>query len=101
MEAEDASLTGYKIIDVTPWEDASGGKAVTCAEKSCTAEWTYTGVAGHYNISVQYFDLQGGTAKFTLLLNGQPVDSWAADAALPSHRPTQRVKFPPATPSAA
>jgi alpha-glucuronidase len=87
MEAEDASLTGYKIIDVTPWEDASGGKAVTCAEKSCTAEWTYTGVAGHYNIAVQYFDLQGGTAKFTLLLNGQPVDSWVADAALPSHRP--------------
>ena len=30
LEAEDAHLTGYKIIDVTPWEDASGGKAVTC-----------------------------------------------------------------------
>jgi alpha-glucuronidase len=87
MEAEDARLTGYKIIDVTPWEDASGGKAVSCAEKSCTAEWTYTGVAGHYSIAVQYFDLQGGTAKFTLLLNGQPVVSWAADAVLPSHRP--------------
>jgi alpha-glucuronidase len=87
MEAEDARLTGYKIIDVTPWEDASGGKAVTCAEKSCTAEWTYTGVVGHYNIAVQYFDLRGGIAKFTLLLNGQSVDSWAADATLPSHRP--------------
>jgi alpha-glucuronidase len=30
LEAEDARLTGYKIIDVTPWEDASGGKAVSC-----------------------------------------------------------------------
>ena len=87
MEAEDARLTGYKIIDVTPWEDASGGKAVSCAEKSCTAEWTWPSPAGRYNIAVQYFDLRGGTAKFTLLLNGQPVDSWAADAALPSHRP--------------
>ncbi len=87
MEAEDARLDGYKIIDVTPWEDASGGKAVSCAEKSCTAEWTWPGLAGYYNIAVQYFDLQGGTAKFTLLLNGQPVDSWAADAALPSRRP--------------
>ncbi|MGD0680946.1 MAG: alpha-glucuronidase family glycosyl hydrolase [Terracidiphilus sp.] len=86
MEAEDARLSGYKVIDVTPWEDASGGKAVTCGEKSCTAEWTYTGVAGHYDIAVQYFDLQGGIAKFTLLLNGQPVNSWAADAALPSRR---------------
>jgi alpha-glucuronidase len=30
LEAEDARLTGYKVIDVTPWEDASGGKAVAC-----------------------------------------------------------------------
>ncbi len=30
FEAEVARLTGYKVIDVTPWEDASGGKAVSC-----------------------------------------------------------------------
>ena len=30
LEAEDAQLTGYQIIDVHPWEDASGGKAVSC-----------------------------------------------------------------------
>jgi alpha-glucuronidase len=87
MEAEDARLDGYKVIDVTPWEDASGGKAVSCAEKSCSAEWNYTGQSGRFNIAVQHFDLQGGTAKFTLLLNGQPVDSWAADAVLLSHHP--------------
>ena len=28
--SEDARLTGYKVIDVKPWEDASGGKAVSC-----------------------------------------------------------------------
>lgn len=98
LEAEDARLSGYKIIDVTPWEDASGGKAVICDdpqapkpgidEKSyCTADWTWTGDEGMYNIAVQYFDLQGGIAKFTLLLNGQPIDSWLADATLPSRRP--------------
>jgi alpha-glucuronidase len=87
MEAEDARLSGYKVIDVMPWEDASGGKAVSCAEKSCTAEWTWTGEKGLYNFAVQYFDLQGGIAKFRLLLNGQPVDTWAADATLPSRRP--------------
>ncbi|MGA3135759.1 MAG: alpha-glucuronidase family glycosyl hydrolase [Terracidiphilus sp.] len=95
LEAEDARLTGYKIIDITPWEDASGGKAVSCDEelsdkekqRNCTAEWTWSGPAGHYNIAVQYFDLQGGVAHFTLKINGQPADSWPADATLPSNRP--------------
>ncbi len=98
MEAEDSRLTGYNVIDVNPWEDASRGKAVSCDEPVtpnlrsdekpyCTAEWTWNGKEGMYNIAVQYFDLQGGIAKFTLLLNGHPLESWAADAALPSRRP--------------
>ena len=91
LEAEDAHLTGYIIIDVTPWEDASRGKAVTCAgSQPCTAEWTYTGRPGEYNIAAQYFDLQGGTAQFTLTVNGKPVgtdSTWQADATLPSSRP--------------
>ena len=86
-EAEDAQLTGYKVIDITPWEDASGGKAVTCSEKDCSAEWTYTGAAGRFNIAVQYFDLQGGAAKFRLKVNDKTVAAWVADAALPSKRP--------------
>lgn len=90
MEAEDARLTGYKVIDVTPREDASRGRAVTCAEKTCTAEWTYTGAAGRYNIAAQYFDLQGGVAQFALIVNGRPAgtdSTWKADATLPSQRP--------------
>ena len=91
MEAEDARLAGYKVIDVTPWEDASGGKAVTCdassAPKGCSAEWTYTGKAGRFAIVVQYFDLQGGVAHFALNVNGKAIATWAADAKLPSRRP--------------
>jgi alpha-glucuronidase len=91
MEAEDARLSGYKVIDVTPWEDASGGKAVACdpnsAQKTCTAEWTYTGHAGHFNIAIQYFDLQGGVAHCTLGINGTGIISWAAKDTLPSRRP--------------
>jgi alpha-glucuronidase len=90
LEAEDAQLTGYKVIDVQPWEDASGGKAVTCeGQQSCTAEWTYNGQRGRFNIAVQYFDLQGGAAKFAVSVNGQqrnPDASWSADAALPTSR---------------
>jgi alpha-glucuronidase len=90
MEAEDARLTGYKVSDVTPWEDASSGKAVACdlnsAQKTCTAEWTYTGHAGRFDIAVQYFDLQGGVAHFTLGINGTEIVSWAANDTLPSRR---------------
>ncbi len=188
LEAEDARLTGYKIIDITPWEDASRGRAVSCqtttgtqgeqsgtgfslrevsaslkgtrfsmkgtgfsmkgtdfspkgtgfsmkgtgfsmkgtgfsmkgtgfsmkgtgfsmkgtgfspyiihakstgalapeGRQSCSAEWTYNGHPGTYNIAVQYFDLPGGIAHFTLSINGKSVDTWAADANLPSNCP--------------
>jgi alpha-glucuronidase len=87
LEAEDARLTGYQIIDVTPWEDASRGKAVTCGEAACSAEWTWVLPAAHYNIAVQYFDLPRGAASFTLLVNNHPQATWKADANLPSTRP--------------
>ena len=91
MEAEDAKLTGYRGIDVTPWEDASRGKAVSCdkaaAPQGCTAEWTYKGAAGSFSIATQYFDLQGGAAKFTLEVNGKPASSWSADGTFPSRHP--------------
>ena len=91
LEAEDARLTGYKVIDVRPWEDASGGKAVSCdlgsRRGACTGEWTYTGAAGRFDIAVQYFDLQGGVAHFALAINGTEIVSWAADDKLPSRRP--------------
>ncbi|HLY42394.1 MAG TPA: alpha-glucuronidase family glycosyl hydrolase [Terracidiphilus sp.] len=88
LEAEDARLTGYKVIDITPWEDASRGKAISCdGAPSCAAEWTYTGARGRFNIAVQYFDLQGGAAHFTLSVNEHPVATWDANAELPSRRP--------------
>lgn len=87
-EAENAQLTGYQVFSVNPWEDASRGKAVTCSVAAgCTAKFTYTGRAGRYNIAVQYFDLADGVAHFTLIHNGQPLVSWAANDHLPSPRP--------------
>ena len=90
LEAEDARLTGYKVIEITPWEDASGGKAVSCDNTTlirCTAEWTYSGKSGTYDVAVQYFDLQGGAARFVLWINDKRVGEWAADAPFPSRRP--------------
>ena len=86
-EAEDAKLTGYTVIDGNPWEDASRGKAVSCDQAQCSAQWAYNGTPGRFNIAIQYFDLQGGNAQFLFTLNGQQKASWTADAQLPSRRP--------------
>jgi len=94
FEAENAHLAEYTVIDVTPWEDASGGKAVSCDQPAatgtqpvCKAEWTFTGKPGVYDIAVQYFDLQSGVAQFALFLRGTEIDSWKADDHLPSTQP--------------
>ena len=67
------------------------GKAVTCdanaVPKGCSADWTYEGNAGRFDIAVQYFDLQAGVAHFALNVNGKAIATWAADAKLPSRRP--------------
>jgi alpha-glucuronidase len=89
LEAENARLTGYKTVDITPWENASGGRIVTCdpnpSQKTCSAEWTYSGKPGRFNIAVQYLDLRSGVAHFTLGINGTEIVSWAADALFPSN----------------
>ncbi|MBS1803750.1 MAG: glucosiduronase [Acidobacteria bacterium] len=88
FEAEDAHLTSYKVIDLTPWEDASRGKALTCdSQQTCSADFHYSGKAGTFNVAVQYFDLQGGVAKFSLLISGRKVDNWSAEDNLPSRLP--------------
>ncbi len=56
VEAESMRLQGYTVRDVTPAEDASGGKAVTCAVAQCTASFAYDGAAGWYTMRVEYFD---------------------------------------------
>ena len=51
IEAEAMTLTGYAEAPVTPWETASGSKAVVCAgsgERTCTASMRYQGEAGWY-----------------------------------------------------
>jgi alpha-glucuronidase len=88
LEAESAHLTGYQVIDIHPWEDASQGKAVACEGSSaCAADFAFTGEPGTYNIAVQYFDLRDGVAKFALKVNGQSIAAWSADATLPSTIP--------------
>ncbi len=89
MEAESMKREGYTIEPVTPWEDASGGKAVVCppAQHTCTAEFAYSGPAETANLIVQYFDTNNGVAQFKVFLNEQQVDEWPANAHLPAKIP--------------
>ena len=87
-EAESMQLSGYAVQDVDPSEDASGGKAIACSAsaKSCTASFLFQGEPGWYNLHVQYFDLNGGGARFQIFVNDQQLDQWVADLLLPSNK---------------
>ncbi len=87
IEAENMTLEGYEIIDIRPWEDASRGRAVTCAgPAACTATTRFTGSAGTYAIDVRYFDARDGVSKFSLSVNGKQVDAWQASDDLPTNQ---------------
>ena len=74
---------GYTVVEATPWETASGGKAVVCKQSSCTLTTHVAGASGRYSVAVQYFDLRTGVSKYELLLNGKSVAQWKADDVLP------------------
>lgn len=83
IEAESMTLDGYTPIAVTPWETASGGKAVICDLPKCSARTIWSGADGWYDVSVQYFDLLHGHARFSLSVADHTVDLWTADDTLP------------------
>ncbi len=89
VEAESMQLDGYRVIDVTPWETASGGKAVECKNpaRTCSASFRHHGPQGRYELSVEYFDQNNGVSRFRVYLGEQLVDEWVADCHLPSRRP--------------
>ena len=96
IEAELMQLDGYTPTDVTPWETASGGRAVICKVQECSVQTAWDKADGRYDVTVQYFDLLRGRSRFGLLIAGKEVDHWVADDTLPSdklngHTSTRRV----------
>jgi alpha-glucuronidase len=85
-EAEAMKLEGYTASDITPWEAASGGKAVVCPAAKCTAGMRYDGAPGWYTLHVQYFDLNGAVSRFRLWVGNQLVDEWSAADHLPARK---------------
>jgi alpha-glucuronidase len=82
FEAEGMKLQGYTVTDVTPWEGASGGKAVTCPAEKCMASFRFEGKPGWYTLRVEYFDQNDGASHFRLSVTNQIVDEWTADGHL-------------------
>jgi alpha-glucuronidase len=84
IEAEEMVATGYEPVEVSPWETASGGRAVVCRSASgCSLSTTLKEASGSYDIAVQYFDVWRGVSRFELLLNGVRVARWEANDTLP------------------
>ena len=85
MEAESMSLDGYVVETITPWEDASGAKAVSCPRAACSASARFDGAPGWYDIAIQYFDQNNGVARFELSNGAQLLGDWTADDSLPGN----------------
>ncbi len=78
-------LQGYEPVDVTPWENASGGKAIACKQaQGCAASYKFTGTEGNYALVVLYFDQKNGASKFRVLINDKLIAHWTADDQLPA-----------------
>ena len=88
VEAEAMQLQGFVPIDVEPWENASGGKAIECMTASgCTATFRFDRAPGQYEIDVQYFDQNNGASKFRVWVGDKKVDEWIANDHLPATKP--------------
>lgn len=81
IEAESMDLDGYTVIPITPFEAASGGKAIitTSNDKPGTAKCKVPFETGIYNIAVNYYDHLGGTSRYKLSLGGQLIGEWTGD----------------------
>jgi alpha-glucuronidase len=88
VEAEAMQLSGYTPIDITPWENASGGKGIEClTPQGCSAGFKFDSAAGWYTIDVEYFDQNNGASRFRVRVNDQLIDEWMADNNLPAKKP--------------
>ncbi len=87
IEAESMTLTGYVPVEVTPWENASGGKAIECRDPNgCSATYRVPGTATTREVDVVFFDQNNGESRFRVFVNDRKVDEWVADDHLPAKK---------------
>ncbi len=88
IEAESMQLQHYVPIDITPWENSSGGMGIECTTpEGCTATFQFNGAAGWHALDIEYFDQNNGVSKFRVLVGDQVIDEWMANKRLPGKKP--------------
>jgi len=82
IEAENMTLSNYGVETSS---SASGGKLIKVNENQTgTAQFTFNGPSGIYDLDTAYFDENDGTSNFSLSVNGAVKDSWTANQDLGS-----------------
>ncbi|KAJ5933791.1 hypothetical protein N7454_006120 [Penicillium verhagenii] len=82
IEAEDMTLNGYKTYLVSPFETASGSRAIVTLSNvtAGTATTTLGFPSGTYDLAINYYDLSGGQSNWQVYLNDRKVSQWVGDA---------------------
>jgi alpha-glucuronidase len=86
VEAESVELHGYEVTDITPWEAASGAKAVQLPDsvETGSVRWKFALGDGTYDLAVQYFDEEDGISEFELAVAGKNLATWNASDHVPT-----------------
>jgi alpha-glucuronidase len=81
IEAESMNLTNYELYTVSPFEAASNVTAIVTSANATTgtATTTLTVQNGTYNVAVNYYDLYGGKAQYTLSIGGRQIGAWVGN----------------------
>ncbi|KUI61253.1 putative alpha-glucuronidase A [Cytospora mali] len=78
IEAEDMELDGYEVVDVVPFEAASGYKGIMTTRNDTVgiAATTVQIDSGVYDLAVNYFDVIGGRAHWGVFLGDVSIGNW-------------------------
>jgi alpha-glucuronidase len=79
IEAEDMELEGYSPVGVKPTEAASGYRGVI-TDSTGIARVKSPFPDGTYDLAVNYFDVIGGRATWSISVNGEVVGEWKGDS---------------------
>ncbi|KAF2729755.1 alpha-glucuronidase [Polyplosphaeria fusca] len=81
IEAEKMSLNGYKPYKVSPFHTASGYTAIVTTTNATvgTASANITFASGTYDLAVNYYDLIGGKAQYSVSVGNRTVGTWTGD----------------------
>ncbi|EFQ29248.1 glycosyl hydrolase family 67 middle domain-containing protein [Colletotrichum graminicola M1.001] len=82
IEAEHMNLEGYKVVNVDPFEAASGYKAIVTTSNTTagTASTVIGFETGTYTLAVNYFDVIRGKCSYVAYINDKVIGQWRGNS---------------------